>query len=104
VTTDYLLATPERENHLRVLMAEVIAGGRALGLQLDDGLIDYHINRTRPMGPYRTSSMIDYVEGREVEVFPIWEEPLRRAREAGVGMPQTELLLKRIRERLDTRG
>jgi len=104
VTTDYLLATPERENHLRVLMTEVIAGGRALGLQLDDGLIDYHINRTRPMGPYRTSSMIDYVEGREVEVFPIWEEPLRRAREAGVGMPQTELLLKRIRERLDTRG
>ncbi len=104
VTTDYLLESPERENHLRTLMAEVIAGGRALGLHLDEGLIDYHINRTRPMGPYRTSSMIDYVEGRDVEVVPIWEEPLRRAREAGVEMLQTEVLLKRIRERLDARG
>ena len=48
--------------------------------------------------------MIDYVEGRDVEVVPIWEEPLRRAREAGVEMLQTEVLLKRIRERLESRG
>ena len=100
VTTDVLLASQETENELRALMAEVIAAARALGLDLSDDLIDFNIDRTRPMGPYRTSSMIDFVEGREVEVAPIWEEPLRRATEAGVAMPHTAELLRRIRERL----
>jgi ketopantoate reductase len=75
-----------------------------VAIDLEDGLIDSNIERTRPMGPYRTSSMIDFVEGREVEVAPIWEEPLRRAKEAGVAMPHTENLLLRIRERLASRG
>jgi 2-dehydropantoate 2-reductase len=100
VTTDVLLATPERENELCALMAEVIAAARAQGLDLSDELIDFNIERTRPMGPYRTSSMIDFVEGREVEVAPIWEEPLRRARAAGVEMPRMAELLRRIREQL----
>ena len=98
VTTDVLLASPDTEREIRVLMAEVIAAGRALGLDLSDDMIDYNINRTRPMGPYRTSSMIDFVEGREVEVIPIWEEPVRRALAAGCPMPHTAELLRRIRE------
>ena len=100
VTTDVLLATREKENELRGLMAEVIAAARAQGLDLGDELIDFNIERTRPMGPYRTSSMIDFVAGREVEVAPIWEEPLRRARAVGVEMPRTAELLRRIRGRL----
>ncbi len=100
VTTDVLLASQETEDKLRALMAEVIAAARALGLDLSDDLIDFNIDRTRPMGPYRTSSMIDFVEGREVEVAPIWEEPLRRAIGAGVAMPHTTELLRRIHERM----
>lgn len=100
VTTDVLLASAETENEIRALMAEVIAAGRALGLELGDELIDFNVDRTRPMGPYRTSSMIDFVEGREVEVGPIWEEPLRRANAAGVAMPHLERLLDRIKQRL----
>lgn len=100
VTTDVLLASQETEQELRTLMTEVIAAARALGHELSDDLIDFNIERTRPMGPYRTSSMIDFVEGREVEVAPIWEEPLRRANAAGVAMPHTAALLARIRQRL----
>lgn len=103
VTTDVLLASLELENELRALMAEVIAAARAQGLDLSDELIDFNIDRTRPMGPYRTSSMIDFVEGREVEVAPIWEEPLRRAIAAGVDMPHTADLLRRIHLRLAQR-
>ncbi|MEO5916454.1 MAG: 2-dehydropantoate 2-reductase [Luteolibacter sp.] len=103
VTTDILLADERTENELRALMAEVIAAARALGLDLSEDLIDFNIDRTRPMGPYRTSSMIDFVEGREVEVTPIWEEPLRRANGVGVEMPHLEKLLGRIRERLASR-
>ncbi|MEI6818321.1 MAG: 2-dehydropantoate 2-reductase [Verrucomicrobiota bacterium] len=103
VTTDRLLATPQGEAKLRALMGEVVAAAQALGLDLSEDLIDFHIERTRPMGPYRTSSMIDFVEGREVEVGPIWDEPLRRARAAGVAMPLTEQLLRRIHEQLAER-
>jgi 2-dehydropantoate 2-reductase len=100
VTTDVLLESVDTEDEIRALMAEVIAAGRALGLELGDELIDFNVERTRPMGPYRTSSMIDFVEGREVEVGPIWEEPLRRAKAAGVAMPCLEKLLERIKQRL----
>ena len=104
VTTDVLLADGRTESEIRILMTEVVQAARGLGLDLDDGLIDSNIERTRPMGAYRTSSMIDFVEGREVEVTPIWEEPLRRAKEAGVAMPHTGILLQCIRERLAARA
>lgn len=100
VTTDVLLSSPTLEEEIRDLMTEVVVAGRALGMELADDLIDFNINRTRPMGPYRTSSMIDFVEGREVEVGPIWREPLRRAKAAGMPMPHLESLLCRIEQRI----
>lgn len=96
VTTNVLLVNPETEGEMRALMAEVIAAARALGLDLSDELIAFNIERTRPMGSYKTSSMIDFVKGREVEVGPIWREPLRRAKAAGVAMPHMEKLARRI--------
>ena len=104
VTTDVLLASPQTEAEIRGLMAEVIQTARALGLDLADSLIDFNVERTRPMGPYRTSSMIDFVEGREVEVGPIWREPLQRARAAGVAVPRLEKLLDRIEARIAGRA
>lgn len=104
VTTDVLLATPEGENELRLLMAEVIGAARALGMDLSEDLIDFNIERTRPMGPYRTSSMIDFVDGREVEVIPIWEEPLRRAQAVGAQMPRVSELLARMHKQLAARA
>lgn len=103
VTTDVLLGSPDIEQEIRDLMTEVITAARAMGLSLGDELVDFNIDRTRPMGPYRPSSMIDFVEGREVEVGPIWEEPLRRAREAGVATPHLESLLARIKSRIAAR-
>lgn len=104
VTTDVLLSSAETEAEIRTLMFEVITAARALGLSLTDDLINFNVERTRPMGPYRTSSMIDFVEGREVEVGPIWKQPLRRAKEAGVSMPHLENLVARIETRLAQRG
>jgi 2-dehydropantoate 2-reductase len=104
VTTDVLLASPQTEAEIRALMAEVICAARALGVNLSDDLIEFNVARTRPMGPYRPSSMIDFLAGHEVEVGPIWEEPLRRAHHAGVPMPHLEHLLDRIRARLASRA
>ena len=95
-----LLADEAKVAEIRALMAEVIAAAHALGHDLDPALAEDNIERTRPMGAYRTSSMIDFVEGRVLEVGPIWEEPLKRAKAAGVPMPRLELLLERIRARV----
>ena len=100
VTTDVLLADPAIEAEIRALMGEVIAAARAQGLALDDSLIDFNVERTRPMGPYRPSSMIDYVEGREVEFDAIWGGPLRRARAAGLEVPHLGQLSARIQARI----
>jgi 2-dehydropantoate 2-reductase len=96
VTTDQLLADPEIEAEVAGLMREVIAAARAKGHAIDDGVVDFEIGRTRPMGAYRPSSMIDYVEGRAVEYDAIWAEPLRRALAAGVEVPRLERLASRI--------
>ncbi|MBC8126193.1 MAG: 2-dehydropantoate 2-reductase [Gloeobacteraceae cyanobacterium ES-bin-144] len=103
VTTDVLLASAEMEHEIRALMSEVIAAAHALGIELDDDLIDSNIERTRPMGPYRTSSMVDFIEGREVELGPIWQEPLRRAKAVGVDVSHMEQLYQKIERRIASR-
>lgn len=104
VTTDVLLSDPTTENTIRELMWEVVTAARAQGIPLDEKLVETNIGRTRPMGPYRPSTMIDFMEGRELELGPIWEEPLRRAKAAGVATPALEKLLGSMKARLAARG
>ena len=99
ITTDLILASAELEALVRLLMTEVIEAAAVLGHQIPRTLIEKQIASTRPMGAYRPSSLIDYLEGREVEVEAIWGEPLRRARQAGAAVPRLEMLyalLKRL--------
>jgi 2-dehydropantoate 2-reductase len=103
VTTDVLLAMPGLEAEVRALMVEVMAAAAALGFALDPQLIDRQVALTRGMDAYRPSSMIDYLEGREVETEAIWAEPIRQARAAGVAVPRMEALLERIKARLRER-
>ncbi len=97
-TTDLLLADATIVVEIRALMIEVVAAAAARGFVLDPQLIDWNIERTRPMGPYRPSSLIDWQEGREVEIDAIWGEPLRRAQSMGLSLPHWERLLTRIQQ------
>ena len=103
ITTDLILANPALNERAYVLMKEVQAAAVARG----HGFEDTHIKRqfvvTVGMGPYRPSSLIDFVEGREVEVEGIWGEPLRRGLAAGVQMPETEKLVAEIKARIAAR-
>ena len=103
VTTDVLLENLETEKEIATLMGEVISGAAGFGLEIDQHVIEMELERTRPMGAYRPSSMIDYVEGRPVEYDAIWAEPIRQANEAGVPVPHMEELASRIRRRLEER-
>ena len=52
------------------------------------------------MGAYQPSSLIDYLDGRAVEVEALWGEPLRRGQRRGVVMPELESLYREIQLRL----
>lgn len=100
VTTDRILLELGLSGEVAALMREVIEVAGAKGHEIEDSVVDFELNRTRKMGAYRPSSMIDFVEGRAVEYDAIWGEPLRQAKEAGIAVPQLERLAERILQRL----
>jgi len=81
-----------------VLMLEVQAGARAHGVEIEDAFLEKQFELTEPMGPYKPSSLIDYLDGKPVEVDAIWGEPLRRGRERGVAMPELESVFQHLIE------
>ena len=81
-------------------MAEVVAVAAALGHEIPASFIDHQLDITYPMGPYRPSSMIDFVEGRAVEYDAIWQRPLEVARMLTVAVPEMQRLAAEIRSKL----
>ena len=92
ITTDKILADPELARRARSLMEELQQAAAAYGIEIEDAFLDRQFTLTEPMGPYKPSSMIDFLAGREVEVDAIWGEPLRRGETAGVPMPELKKL------------
>ncbi|MCB1231056.1 MAG: 2-dehydropantoate 2-reductase [Verrucomicrobiae bacterium] len=81
----------------RGLMHEVIAIAKKLGHEIPVSFAEKNIENTKPMGAYLPSSVIDYLEGREVEIEPIWGEPLRIGFNAGAEVGRLEMLYHLIR-------
>lgn len=104
ITTDLILADPALNERAYVLMKEVQAAASARGHSFEDTHIKRQFVVTVGMGPYRPSSLIDFVAGRDVEVEGIWGEPLRRGVAAGVKMPETAKLVAEIQARIAARG
>lgn len=86
--TDQLLANPAWTQQVRELMLEVIAAARSSGFTVPDSLADTQIERTRTMRAYRASTLIDFEQGKPLELESLFLEPLRRARQAGVRAPR----------------
>lgn len=87
ITTKELLEKPGGEKHVRALMSEVIVGAKLLGHEIPETFIDEQIVRTHGMDHYKPSSLIDYLNDREVELDSIWGEPLRQIEAAGGNAP-----------------
>lgn len=98
--TDKLLGDARWESLVRELMLEVIATANALGLKVEESCADDQIERTRTMGAYRASTLIDFERGQPLEVEALFREPLREAMAAGVNTPRLEALC-RVLEKLD---
>jgi 2-dehydropantoate 2-reductase len=92
LTTDRLLQDPNWTRLLRELILEVVAAARALGFHIPESIVETQIERTRTMGAYRASTLLDFERGQPLELESLFLEPLRQARQAGVNMPRLECL------------
>ena len=90
--TDQLLADPRWEQLVRELMLEVIAAANALGFKISESLAAKQIERTRTMGAYKASTLIDFERGQPLELESMFLEPLRRAQKAAVATPRLAAL------------
>jgi len=92
LTTDLLLADAKWEKLARELMLETIHAANALGYEIPESAADYQIERTRSMGAYKASTLIDFERGMPLELETLFLEPLRQARKAGVDCPRLEAM------------
>jgi 2-dehydropantoate 2-reductase len=104
ITTDRIMGDPGLRAAAEAVMREVAAAGSAdLEAHGEPGRLDpvadieAMLTATAAMAVYRPSTMIDFVEGRALEVEAIFGEPLRRARALGVATPHLELLTALMR-------
>jgi 2-dehydropantoate 2-reductase len=88
VTTDVIMGDANLRAEAHALMDEIVAAASRLGHVIPPAFVRQQLDHTAVMGPYRPSSLIDWQEGRAVEVEAIWGEPLRRAQAAGAAMPR----------------
>jgi 2-dehydropantoate 2-reductase len=87
-----LLADPRWENLLRELMLEVIHAANHMGFDLSESEADHQIARTRDMGAYFASTLIDFDRHQPLELETMFLEPLRRAEAAGASTPRLKNL------------
>ena len=97
-TVGDVLADEGLRGQARALMSEGLDAARRLGHDIPESFADFQIERSFSMGPYRTSSLIDWQLGRPVEVEAIWGEALRQGTRAGAAMPRLELLYHLLRK------
>ena len=99
IGTQTILRDRELRTTAETAMREVVAAGNAdlsaanSTSRLDvDEVVARMFSLTETMGDYRTSMVIDYVNGAELEVEAILGNPVRRARELGLAVPTMSAL------------
>lgn len=102
MTSDQLLDKGRWEQLVRELMREVIAAANAKGLKVSPASEENQIRRTREMGAYKASTILDFENGLPLEMNSLFLEPLRQAQAAGVAAPRMEALC-RVLKALDAR-
>ena len=96
LTTDRILKDPALRAQARRLMEEVRRVAAHAGYSISDAFIQGQFDVTDRMGAYQPSSLIDYLQGKPIEIESIWGEPLRRGQTMGLELPELERLYHAI--------
>jgi 2-dehydropantoate 2-reductase len=102
-TADRLIADAEVKAYMVAIMREVLAIGRAVGVDAD---IDpeARIDMARNLGKFKTSMLQDLEAGKTLEIDGLLTGTLEVARKAGVAAPFTESLSGLARLRAQSTG
>ena len=102
-TADQLIENREVKAYMVEIMREVLAIGRAVGVEAD---IDpeARIDMARALGRFKTSMHQDLEAGKALEIDGLLAGTLEIARKAGVRAPFTESLYGLIRARAQSTG
>ena len=102
-TADRLIEMPEVKGYMVEIMREVLAIGRAVGV---DAAIDpeARIDIARELGKFKTSMLQDLEAGKPLEIDGLLAGTLEIAHKAGVRAPYTESLFGLIRARAASTG
>ncbi|MBG30442.1 MAG: hypothetical protein CMI31_10645 [Opitutae bacterium] len=98
ITTDLILQDNSLAQRARALMEEIQLAAGVHEVEIEDEFLEQQFTNTIPMGAYKPSSLIDFLDGRELEVEAIWGEPLRRGQAKGIAMPELEKLYQQLLE------
>jgi 2-dehydropantoate 2-reductase len=102
-TADRLIADPLVKAYMVGIMREVLAIGRAVGV---DAAIDpeARIDMARALGKFKTSTLQDLEAGKPLEVDGLLAGTLEIAEKAGVAAPLTQSLFGLVRTRAQSTG
>jgi 2-dehydropantoate 2-reductase len=102
-TADRLIQSTEVKEYMIKIMREVLAIGRAVGVDAD---IDpeARIDMARQLGKFKTSMLQDLEAGKPLEIDGLLAGTLEIARKAGVQAPYTESLFGLVRARAQATG
>jgi 2-dehydropantoate 2-reductase len=100
---DRLIQDPQVKAFMVNIMREVLAIGRAVGVDAD---IDpeARIDMARALGKFKTSMLQDMEAGKALEIDGLLAGTLEIARKAGVSAPYTEALFGLIKARAQATG
>jgi 2-dehydropantoate 2-reductase len=97
IDTASILRDEQLHETTLAVMKEVIEAANLCGLPLHTSSAAEQIERTKTMGTYQPSTLVDFQAGRPLEIEAIWGEPLRRARAAGAETPRLQMLYSLLR-------
>jgi 2-dehydropantoate 2-reductase len=98
LSTAEILST--EEPFVRHIMQDVCRIADALGHPLPTDAVEWNIENTYRMPPYKTSMLLDYEQGRPLEIEAILGNAVRAAGRANVSCPYLEAVYASIRLKL----
>ncbi|MEM9136727.1 MAG: putative 2-dehydropantoate 2-reductase [Cyanobacteria bacterium P01_F01_bin.42] len=82
---------------VKALMQEIVDTAARYRCDIPNSFLEYMLELTTRMQPYRTSMKLDFDARQEMEVETMFGNPLRAARSVGVSTPKLEMLYQQLR-------
>ncbi|WP_277758719.1 putative 2-dehydropantoate 2-reductase [Pseudomonas sp. A34-9] len=95
-STTPLMADADSRALIQALMAEVVQGAKACGLEVPSGYADFLFTMTEKMADYWPSMYHDFLHKRPLELEAIYARPLAAAKAAGCELPRIEALYRTL--------